>query len=86
MQLVTLTYMWPIFTVDEPDKTSSEASQNMFGRTGVIVLHAMSAFVFAPIMAEWMLTQTILFLSFYWLVFVWVILVFVCCSSFHSNR
>jgi hypothetical protein len=37
------------------------------GQAGVITLHCVSAFVVAPVIAEGMLVQTILFLSIYWL-------------------
>lgn len=42
------------------------------GHGGVVAIHALTAFIRAPLLAEMLMLNTILFLSFYWLVLVWI--------------
>lgn len=62
----------PYFNEDDPAKVIAAYESMLGGRQGAIVVHAVSAAITAPVMAEWLLVQTILFLSFYWLVLVWL--------------
>ncbi|NES83428.1 MAG: hypothetical protein F6K10_19590 [Moorea sp. SIO2B7] len=62
----------PLLNEDDPEKLIAAYESMLGGKQGVIAVHALSALIAAPIMAEWMLVQTILFLSFYWLILVWV--------------
>jgi hypothetical protein len=44
------------------------------GMRGVAVVHFVTAVIAAPLMAETLLNQVILFLSIYWVVFVWIMI------------
>jgi len=60
----------PFFTLDDPQQIKL-AYENMFGGQLVVVLiHAVSSLVTAPVLVEWIILQSILFLSVYWLIFV----------------
>ena len=72
----------PMFTEEDPEKMIAAYESMLGGSLGVVAVHALSAVVAAPIMAEWMLLQTVLFLSFYWIVLVWAAILLFRVSQF----
>lgn len=67
----------PAFTLDEPEQIKDAYESMLGGKIGTISVHAITALILSPIMAELMLIQTILFMSLYWL-----ILVYLCMAIF----
>ena len=65
----------PAFELEGPEEVIAAYESMLGGVAGVVAIQAVTATVAAPIIAEWFLVQTILFLSFYWLVAVWVMVV-----------
>lgn len=64
----------PAFTLDDPDQIVAAYESMLGGKPGVVAVHGFSAAIAAPIFAEWLMVQTILFLSFYWLLLVWIVM------------
>ena len=62
----------PFFTMEDPAQIIAAYERLLGGQIGVIVVHAVTATLTAPVMAEWLMLQSILFLSFYWLCLVWL--------------
>jgi len=81
MMMLVLLQM-PIFYIGftSPDQLSDAAmlaryERSLGGKAGVAALHALTAVLTAPIMAETLLVQAIFFLSIYWLIMVVVLMV-----------
>lgn len=64
----------PAFRYDTLDEIRFAYEQMLGGQPGVVAVHALTALVSAPVVAEWMLVQTILFLSLYWIIAVWLMI------------
>jgi hypothetical protein len=65
----------PYFRLEDPVAITRAYEQMLGGRVGVIAVHAITALLSAPVMAEWLMTQFILFLSFYWLCVIWLLMI-----------
>ncbi len=73
LQYPIIGFSSPFFTMENPAEVVEAYERLLGGRIGVTVIHAMTATLAAPVMAEWMMLQSILFLSFYWLCMVWLV-------------
>jgi hypothetical protein len=71
--LLQIPIMIPYFR-SETLADARSAYEHTFGVGGIVGAHALTAFVSAPILAEEMLIQTILFLSLYWIIIVWCLM------------
>ena len=72
---------------DAPAKdVGSLVETRLGGHGGVVAIHALTAFITAPLLAEMLMLNTILFLSFYWLVLVWFGMLVLRVSQFFCFR
>jgi hypothetical protein len=62
----------PVFTASDAKDMASSYEKMLGGQVGVYLVHAATALVAAPAIAELLLLQVILFASLYWLCLVWI--------------
>ena len=72
----------PVFTLDEPEQIKGAYESMLGGKIGTISVHDITAIILSQIMAEWMLIQTILFMSFYLKILVYLCMAIFCTFQF----
>jgi hypothetical protein len=86
LQAPILYVMFKNVNGEDPVATAKAVEIAFHGKAAVVVVHAATATMSAPVLAGLLTLQTVVFLSFYWLVLVWVAILILRVSQYFIER
>ncbi len=86
LQSPVLFLMMSKFDFDKPDAAAQAIEDALHGRAVVVVVHALTALLSAPVMAGLLMLQTVIFCSVYWLLLVWLVMIMIRSAQYFVER